>query len=235
MTAHPLTWLKDGLHLFYPRICGGCGTDVFPATLPACVHCLNELPATGFESLPDNPVERLFFGRLPLESACSGFYFNKGGLLQQLLHQLKYEGDRQSGEYLGRRLGRMLKESPRWSAPDWVLPMPMHPKKQKKRGYNQAGLIAKEVARELGCGYSDQLVVKTRATETQTRKSRWDRWENVATVFAVSDIESLKGRTLLLVDDVITTGSSMESCGQVILSVPDVRLQLAAVALAEHG
>jgi len=226
---------EELVHLFYPHCCGGCGSDLIQKSIPVCPRCFLELPETGFAGLPGNPVEKIFYGRLPLSAAHSAYFFAKDSVIQRLVHRLKYKGDRAMGEFLGRQLGEALRESNRFGALDGIIPMPMFRSKEKQRGYNQAEVIAKGVAAVMGLPVMPHLLVRRRLTETQTRKHRTERWQNVEGSFVTPHPDHLSGKHLLLVDDVITTGASIEAAGRVMAVLPDVRLSVASVALASKA
>lgn len=221
---------NDTLHLLYPHLCAGCGKDLPYKHDLLCLRCIHELPHTGFASMPGNPVEKYFWGRLPIAAAHSEFYFSNDSLIQHLLHQLKYKGNDRIGLFLGESLGKTLVNSGRFNTIDALIPLPLHPDKQRRRGYNQAAVIGRGVAEVMHVPLLTGLVVKQEATETQTHKHRAERWDNVSASFTISDQQSLVGKHLLLIDDVITTGATLEACGQAILEISNIRLSIATVA-----
>ncbi len=224
--------INSTLHVFYPHLCTGCGSDLLNEDHPLCLRCLHTLPHTGFAPFRDNPIEKLFWGRIPVEAAHSECYFAKEFLLQHLIHQLKYKGNQEIGLYLGKLTGRSLLNSNRFQSPDAIIPLPLYPDKERKRGYNQAAVIAKGISSVLQVPVWNQVVIRSHATETQTRKQRTERWENVTRSFRVTDYDKLAGKHLLLVDDVITTGATLEACGEAILEIPGTQLSIAALAYA---
>ena len=224
--------ITDTLHLFYPHICSGCDSDLLVEKTLLCLKCINELPHTHFASLPDNPVEKYFWGRLNLEAAHSEFYFSKESLVQQLVHQLKYRANTPIGFYLGQFLGNSLLQSKRFDTVDTLVPLPLYPDKEKKRGYNQATIICNGMASVMHLPLMTGNIRRQRFTETQTRKNRTERWENVEGSFSVNDPVALKGRHILLVDDVVTTGATMEACGRVMKTAGCARLSIATLAVA---
>ena len=222
----------DTLHLFYPHTCTGCGSDLLQKDLLLCLKCFNDLPRTGFAQHANNPVEKYFWGRLPLAAAHSEFYFSKGTLIQHLLHQLKYKGDIAIGTYLAELMGQSLLDSNRFNNIDALIPLPLYADKQRQRGYNQAAVICEGLSSVLNIPMLPGIVTRERSTETQTRKHRTERWENVHTSFAVRNPQALTGKHLLLVDDVVTTGATLEACGNVILRSGNVTLSIATLAHA---
>ncbi|SDE30262.1 ComF family protein [Niabella drilacis] len=219
-------------HLFYPHVCAGCGSDALPQSSALCLSCLYELPATGFEDHADNPVEKIFAGRLRVEAACAHYYFSKQSPMQHILHQVKYGGNRELAHQLGVTLGAALKRSPRFSTVDLLVPMPLFITRERERGYNQAGILCSGIAAVIGRPVCTRLVYRSKATATQTKKNRIDRWNNMQGKFSVPDDTPAANRHLLLVDDVVTTGATLEACGSVLLRIPGVKLSIAVLCFA---
>ncbi|WP_018626914.1 ComF family protein [Niabella aurantiaca] len=219
-------------HLFYPHVCAGCGSDALPASSELCLSCLHGLPVTGFENHPDNPVEKIFAGRLRIEEACAQYYFLKQSSIQEVLHQLKYSGNRALGHQLGVLLGTALKRSERFNTIDLIVPMPLFSSRQRERGYNQAEILCAGIAAVMDRPVCKQLVYRSERTASQTKKNRIDRWNNMQGKFRIADGTPGRGRHLLLVDDVVTTGATLEACGSVLLEIPDVKLSIAALCFA---
>lgn len=227
--------LHNALHLFYPHTCTGCGSDLLPNDALLCAQCIVQLPHTGFAPMADNPVEKMFTGRLPLQAAYAQLYFTKDGLVQHLIHQLKYKGNADIGLYMGRLMGQTLLDAVRFHPIHALVPLPMYAAKERQRGYNQAAVLCQGMAEVLQVPIDTQHVVRQRNTQTQTRKQRTGRWQNVEGSFAVTDPAALAGRHLLLVDDVVTTGATLDACGHMIRQVPGVKLSVAALAYAVGG
>ncbi|MCC7523468.1 MAG: ComF family protein [Chitinophagaceae bacterium] len=220
-------------HLLFPQLCCGCGSDLINGNHRICLKCFQQLPATGFASMADNPVEKSLWGRLLCNSAMSQFYFNKDSLLQHLIHQFKYKGDKELAYYFGTLMGETLQASSRFQQPDLLIPMPLFADKEHKRGYNQAAVLCEGIAVVLQLPVLTQAVTRTRYTTTQTYKTRMERWKNVEGVFACSGKPEFQKKKILLVDDVLTTGATMEACGNAILEdAPDVQLSIATLAYA---
>ena len=224
----------DTLHLFYPHTCPGCGSDLLENDQLLCLKCINELPHTGFAPFANNPVEKHFTGRLRLAAAHSEFYFSKGTLLQHLIHQLKYKANTDIGIYLGELMGNSILKSGRFNTIDALIPLPLYAKKERQRGFNQAAVICKGLSVALNIPTLIDYVTRERSTETQTRKHRTERWENVNESFAIRNRQALHGKHLLLVDDVVTTGASLEACGTIILRETNARLSIATLAIASR-
>lgn len=225
-------FLKNTLHLFYPHNCTGCGNDLLPEKEMLCLSCLSALPYTKFEKFTGNPVEKIFYGRLAILAAHSEFYFSKGQLIQHLLHQLKYNNNKNIGRYLGKILGNHLLESGRFLRPDYLVPLAMSAKKEFKRGYNQATIICEGIAEVLHTPLLSSNIVRTRTPETQTKKHRAERWENVEGSFAVTNSTQLEGKHILLVDDVLTTGATLEACCNSLKAIPGISISIATLAFA---
>ncbi len=224
--------LSDTLHLFYPHLCTGCGSDLLQKDNLLCLKCINDLPHTRFAKYPGNPVEKYFWGRLNITAAHSEFYFSKESLIQHLIHQLKYKSNTAIGTYMGALLGETLLKSRRFSAIDAIVPLPLYPDKEHKRGYNQAAIICNGISAIMNVPLLTGNVVRQRSTETQTLKHRAERWENVDQSFTVKNETELIGKHLLLVDDVVTTGATLEACGSMILRVAHAKLSIATLAHA---
>lgn len=228
--------LKQYFHglmsLLYPHCCAACGNVLFYNENVLCVKCYAELPRTGFHNDPGNEVARLFWGRLSVRNATSFMYFNKDSRFRQILHELKYRDQQNVGIEMGRLFGLELKDSPFVDA-DLILPVPLHASKYRRRGYNQSELIARGISQVLRIPVETGLVNRIIGTGTQTRKTRYERWENVKDTFRIQDATILRDKHVLLVDDVITTGATIEACAGVILSVSGVTLSIASLACAK--
>jgi ComF family protein len=220
------------LHLFYPHICTGCGSDLLKEDHLLCLRCINDLPHTNFAPYNNNPAEKVFWGRIAVTAAHSEFYFAKGSLIQQLIHQLKYKNNTAIGFYLGELMGRSLLESGRFNSIDYLVPLPLYPDKERKRGYNQAAVICNGMSSVMNVPVIINNVIRQRFTETQTRKHRNERWENVAGSFVIKDPRILTQKNILLVDDVVTTGATLEACGSILLQTEGIKLYIATLAHA---
>jgi ComF family protein len=224
--------LHSALHLFYPHTCCGCGSDLLPSNALLCGQCIVQLPHTRFAPMANNAVEKMFTGRLPLQAAYAQLYFTKDGLVQHLIHQLKYKGNTDIGLYLGRLMGQTVLDTARFHLIDALVPLPMYAAKERQRGYNQATILCRGMAEVLQVPIDTQHIIRQRHTQTQTRKQRTGRWQNVEGSFAVTNPAALAGKHLLLVDDVVTTGATLDACGHVIRQVPGTTLSIASLAYA---
>ncbi len=224
-------WL-DFIHLFFPEVCRACGNSLIKGEEVLCTFCFYHLPRTDFCRWDGNPAEKRFWGKVPIEHAAAFLYFNKGQRVQHLIHELKYNGATEIGTYLGNLFGNELKKSELFKDIDAVIPVPLHPSRLQSRGYNQSLFPAREIARCLNCPLEEQLLYRTVKTATQTRKTRYERWQNVESAFRLQSSHSIPYKHVLLVDDVITTGSTMASCAEVLIRDAHVRVSLAALAIA---
>jgi len=215
--------------LFWPNVCACCFTGLKHGEDYICSHCMYELPLTNFHREHDNPVAQVFWGRAAVEHATAGYYFRKGNKVQKLVHQVKYRGQKEMGTVLGREMGKSLRDSI-FNEVDLIAPVPLHPKKLRKRGYNQSEWIARGVAEMLDKPMDVQTVERLIFTATQTRKKRFDRWENVDSGFVLTAPDNFTGKHILLIDDVLTTGATLEACIHAVLSAPGAKASVATLA-----
>lgn len=223
-------YVASFLQLWYPHQCISCGSDCLQLPQLLCSRCVHQLPETGFFDKPANPVEKVFYGRLRVERAAASYYFTKNSLIQELMMQLKYRGNKDTGLFLGRMMGRHLRCSDRFTGIDALVPLPLNAQKQFKRGYNQAELICRGISDICGWPVMTDAVRRKQFTESQTKQNRMARWLNMDGVFEVSTASLLMNKHVLLVDDVITTGATLEACGSYMLTVPGLKLSIAAAA-----
>ena len=225
-------YLSDFVALFYPNYCFECRCPLVAGEDYLCSECLAKLPKTHFHLQKDNPIEMLFAGKVPVFRATAFCFFHKEGIMQRLVHQLKYKGKEGIGTYLGYLFGLSLLESTDFQSIDIIVPIPLHPQKKRKRGYNQSEIICDGIANGLKkeCDYSS--LVRIVDTKTQTKKSRYNRWENVSEIFKVLYPEKLEGKHILLVDDVVTTGATLEAAAQILLEIPNTTISIACLAYA---
>lgn len=224
-------YLKDFFNLVFPDLCVACNNHLVSQERLICTSCLYNLPKTNFHKEIDNPVSELFWGRAKIEYATAYYFFNKGGQYQDMMHKFKYHGVKEIGYVLGRSFGAQIKNS-FFKNIDVVIPVPLHQSKLKKRGFNQSELIAEGLSESLQKKLDAKNLIRTIATTTQTRKSRFDRWKNVEKIFKVKNPGQITGKHILLVDDVVTTGSTLEACANVILEIPETKVSIATLAVA---
>lgn len=222
----------DFLNLFYPRICHICENILINNERVICTNCRHELPIINFPLDNDNPVQKVFHGRVKLEHATSLLFFSKKGNVQKLIHQLKYRGHREISEFLGIWMGARLVEENCDLQIDAVIPVPLHKKKLKSRGFNQVEDFGREIAKSLSVPYIDNVLLKRSFTTTQSLKARFSRWGNIEETFVLVNPQLIHNKHVLLVDDIITTGATLEACSNVIKQAGNVKISIASMALA---
>jgi ComF family protein len=226
-------YLSDFVSLLFPELCTACGESLVANENLICTDCRFNLPYTNFHLQPDNIVAQQFWGKIKLEGAYALFYFVKGGNIQNLMHRFKYNGMKQIGNLLGNIAGAQLIKNDIFKTVDLIIPVPLHKKRLRQRGYNQSACFAEGLAQQLNAVVEENNLIRVAATETQTHKSRFERFNNMQEVFVVADPGRLKNKHILLVDDVITTGSTLEACGAQLLKIEGLRLSIATIAYAE--
>ena len=224
--------IHDILDLVYPRLCLGCGNQTSEQPEGLCLNCLTSLPRTNFHFSIENAITSIFIGRLKIQRATAYLYFEKGGITQHLLHLLKYQRKPEVGKLLGNIAGADLHKCGFLSGIDCIIPVPLHPEKLKTRGYNQSEMIASGISEKSGVPLLKDAVVRSKHTSTQTRKSRYERWTNVDDIFKLRNQSLLRYKHILLVDDVITTGSTLESCASSLARVEGLSISLFCMAFA---
>lgn len=226
------TWIDALIGLFYPSVCAACGNALFQWESVVCLRCRTFLQKTGYELNDDNPLARLFYGKVRLKAVTACYFFSKEGKVQHLIHELKYKGNAEAGVFLGQELGKTLKTAPLFQDIDYLIPVPLHPKREKKRGYNQSLMIAKGVSEITGIPIGESFLVRSVNTATQTHKSKEERWNNVKDIFEVRHAAQLEGKYVLLIDDVLTTGATLEACALKLSGIPGVTVSCATAACA---
>ncbi len=225
-------FLNDFLELLYPVLCVACGRRLVQQEEFLCLYCLHDLPRTNFHTIPDNKVAQMFWGRVPLEMAASWLFFRKGSRYQKLVHYMKYKGVKEIGEEMGKLYGLDLKFSP-YASTDMLVPVPLHPQRFKERGYNQSEWFAKGIAESLSLPVSVGNLVREKFSPTQTRKNRFERFKNVEGIFTVLRPDEFLQKHLLLVDDVVTTGSTLEASAEALLTAGAGKVSVVTLACAE--
>lgn len=224
--------LQNFIAFFYPRSCVACGDALQKNEQHFCLSCLMHLPETNFHLMEQSPLDLIFAGRVPVEKVSSMLFYKKGNPVQHILHSLKYKGNKEIGAFLGEMYGQQLMKSEYYRSVDCILPIPLHPKKLRIRGYNQSECIARGLSKSMNIPYYNNVLLRTEFTETQTKKSRFNRWENVRDVFVVDNAEPIKGKHVLICDDVLTTGATMEAAIMKIKQVENVRVSVVTLACA---
>ena len=222
---------EDLLGLFYPRVCAGCDSHLRKNEENLCLICLHDLPLTYFWDYDVTPVEKLFWGRLPITSACSYLHFEQESKTQSLMHRLKYDGRTGIGKELGLAFGHKLKDKGWFSDIDMIIPIPLHRTRELRRGYNQSLFIAEGIGQVYNVQVRSDILKRVVASNSQTNKSRFDRSENVKSIFQANST-NLKGKNVLLVDDVVTTGATMIAAGSQLFNSGANKIHVATLAIA---
>lgn len=225
-------FINSIIGLMYPTVCAACGTPLFRWEKLVCTRCRSLLPKTGYELNEDNPLSRLFYGKVRLRAVTSCFFFSKEGKVQHLIHELKYKGNADAGVFLGQELGKSIKEAPLFQGLDFLIPVPLHPKREKERGYNQSMMIAQGVFDVTGIPIGEGFLVRSVNTSTQTHKGKEERWLNVKDIFELRKAAQLEGKYVLLIDDVLTTGATLEACALRLSVVQGITIGCATAACA---
>lgn len=224
-----LKWIYDIANLIFPKTCAGCNKPLLKGENTVCLHCISELPDR--LGINKEEVSQRFYGRINLEEAHAYLLFKRKGITQKLLHSVKYNANKELAKELGKMFGRRCKELGFFKDVDVIVPIPLHKSKLRLRGYNQSELLALGMAEEMDIILDQRSVIRNIKTATQTRKTRLDRWKNVEHIFEVIN-NDLKNKHVLLVDDVITTGATLESCAQTIMESETAKISVACLALA---
>lgn len=221
------------LNLFFPKVCLGCNAYLGDNESHICMSCRHQLPLTNFHLDHNEALKNVFFGRVKLEQATAVLHFSKKGIVQQLMHNLKYKGHQDVGLFLGKWLGEELKTIEAYQNIDVVVPVPLHRSKLRKRGYNQVDKFGQEIAKALNVEYNTDVLQKTMSTKTQVFKDRLLRTSGNAATFSISENLTLRGKHILLVDDIITTGATIESCANALLKIEGIKISIAAMSVTD--
>ena len=220
------TWINHFLQLFYPRLCLYCDKRLTESEQYLCLHCFCELPRTHYHRRTDNPVLKLFTGFFHINEIAAFLFFEREGKVQKLVHSFKYYGNKQLAQYLGRIAAIDMRNDGLFSHIDMLIPVPLHPKKERKRGYNQAEWIAKGIEQVYPFPIRTDVIYRKIDTLTQTRKTVYERNLNVEEIFSLKTADSLEGKHILLIDDVITTGATLRACIKTLNAIPDIRISI---------
>lgn len=229
----PINIISDITNVIYPKLCAACQEALNKHEKVFCLKCQLSLPKTDHVLYADNPVAKKFWGKVPIERALAMYNFHKTSRLQEVMHALKYKGRKDVGLRLGNLMGYHLLQYQVFRDVDYITAVPLHKEKLLKRGYNQSGIIAEGLAEVLNIKYDGDLIKRTVFTATQTKKSRLERWDNVKDIFEITNAELITNKHILIIDDVITTGSTLEACAVKLIQYPGVTVSIAAVAFAE--
>lgn len=228
-----MKYLLSVTHLFYPKICITCHTELLISEKLICTTCRHDLPIICYNDFKNNKIKNTFLGRLPIEKAISFLYYRKEGKVKKLIHALKYKGKQKVGNFIGDWFGNSLKESNQLNDIDYVIPVPLHKKKLKRRGYNQLTTFGLTLSKHLNTIYNPDILIRTDSSKTQTFKQRFERFSNNETKFSLVDFEIFKNKHILLIDDVITTGATLESCCKELLKTENIKISIVTMAYTE--
>lgn len=230
-----IPFLSDFISIFFPKNCLICQQHKVLNHQSFCLTCYPKLPFTNFHQIADNECMDRFWGRIPLEAGAAIFFLQREGLIQEFIYRLKY-GDRPKiGNQLGQMYGQILKKQPLFSSIDLIVPIPLHPIRLRKRGYNQSAQFAMGLSDAMEVPLNISGLIRTKATSTQTKKNRLERFENVLPAFQVKEVTPFVNKHILLVDDVLTTGATLEACATRLLEVEGVKISIATIAIAKVG
>lgn len=224
--------ISDLLSIIYPDLCLICGENLMKNETQICTSCLTQIPRTNYHLLIDNPIEKRFWGKTPIFRATAFFHFQKGSPFQKLLHELKYHDNKQIGEIMGKYAAADLSDHPDFKSIDIIIPIPLHPKKLKKRGYNQSECICNGLAQILNKPVDTKTLQRTVENTTQTKKTVFERFTNTDGIFELCDNHSLENKHVLLVDDVVTTGSTIEAAANALHKASSVKISIFCLAMA---
>lgn len=221
-------------HLLYPELCVACGGDLPGSSTCFCLRCKARLAPSDMHLVQDNEFIDRLWGRVKIESGAAAYYFSRKSPIRMAVHHLKYKNKPEIGLMIGREFGRKLRQSSLFKPVDMVIPVPLHPRKERLRGYNQSTMFAQGLAEAMELPMLGKVLVRRADTATQTKKKRMERFQNVGEVFAVAKPQAIEGMHLLLVDDVLTTGATLEVCGQALLNVEGTKLSCVTIAIASR-
>ena len=228
-----MNFLRDLFYLFYPSICSNCSEQLLQNENVICTFCRHDLPLTNFTSYTKNKVSAIFFGRVTIEKAYSLLLFRKEGITKNLIHDLKYRGNEGVGIFFGNWLGEILMKNKEFSTVDLIVPVPIHLKRKKIRGYNQVTKFGERLSTYLNIPFIEDVLVRQSSTKTQTLKARFERFNDLETKFLVNNTTQFKGKHLLIIDDVITTGATLEACASALLKTPNIKISILTMAYTE--
>ena len=214
-----------------PRLCFGCNVRLYRGEQHLCTVCRNQLPLTEYNFTEENAIDRIFYGRIPIEKAAALLFYRETGIVKNLIHYLKYKNQEPIGIFLGDWYGHLLKGESSLKPIDLVIPVPLHKSKLRKRGYNQVAEFARRIAYHLNTQYDDTSLIKTANTKTQTKKNRIYRWSSNKDLYSLSDPAITRNKRILLVDDVITTGATLEACARALKQGTDAKIYIATMAV----
>ena len=225
--------VKHLFNLFYPSTCICCEQNLLDQEKIICIECRADLPFAENGDFISNPLTLIFEGRVLIEKGASFLYYHPSGKVKKLIHELKYKNNQEVGEFLGKWFGERLLKSTKFKDIDFILPVPLHIKKQQKRGYNQLTKFGDSLSTVLHTKYLENVLIRSSTSKTQTFKNRVERFKNLMTNFSITDTTFLKNKHVLLIDDVVTTGATLEACCKELLKAENIKISIATIALTE--
>jgi ComF family protein len=228
-----LSYFKELIALFFPELCSACGRNLYKNESVICTNCIYHLPLTNFHEDLENKMARQLWGRFPFVQTIAFLYFRKGNRIQNLMHQLKYNNSQETGVRMGELYAYELKRSAKFIRADIIIPVPLHPAKLKKRGYNQSECIANGLSAVLNIPVSINNLIRLENTETQTKKARYARYENLINAFSIMEKLEFVNKHIMLVDDVMTTGATLEACSILLQQIEGVEISICTIAYTE--
>mgnify|MGYP001222850634 FL=1 len=224
---------RNLLDFLFPSLCSSCEKRLAEYEKYICLDCLSKIPRTNYHDEENNKLEEFFAGRIPFERVAVFAHFVKGGTLQPIIHELKYKNNPELGVYLGQLCGDSLNGSKFIESIDFIVPIPLHSKRLKERGYNQAYELSRGIAERTHVNLNDTVVIRSVNNPSQAKSdSREARWANVENIFSLTDTKLFEGKHILLIDDVLTTGSTIEACAKELLKITDIRISVYTLAVA---
>ncbi len=224
--------LRDLLHLFYPTSCAACDQVLLKNENTLCISCRHQLPRYNFQYHNAEIIKKVFSGRILIQNATALLIFEKQGLVQNIIHNLKYRGQEDIGSVLGQWLGNEIFKSTSYQEITMVIPVPLHRKRFRERGYNQVAKFGKEIAKIFEVPYEEKILIKTKYTYKQAKSGGYERWDNIVGSFGLQNPNKLKNQHILLVDDLLTTGATLEACATELMQVSGVKISIATMAIA---